>query len=137
MGRRSEETQTIETESQSTETQPETSSGKSAPVEGRDSDENQVESSEQAESEVKIGSDGFVQLSIEYTKEFRLDKTIGNIGGYLVTLGIVAVFATQILYFLNLITIWQMFAIISTPFAIGGGLMKLADSFEYFPLVND
>lgn len=62
-----------------------------------------------------------------------MDKIIGETGGYLVVFGIFSVLISSLLFFIGLITFWQMLTLFAAPFAVGGGLMKLADSPEYFP----
>lgn len=95
--------------------------------------EGQTGSTSESDLDIGIGQDGTVRFSIDYKIEFQMDKFIGKIGGYLVVAGIFLVLISSLLFFIGLITFWQMLTIFAAPFAVGGGLMKLADSPEYFP----
>ena len=84
-----------------------------------------------------LREDGTFDLNFELRKEFDISEKIGRIGWYILILGVLLTIAIPILYFNSIITsISLAIAAMSTPFAIGSGLITAANNFEYFPFVK-
>ncbi|WP_152420225.1 hypothetical protein [Halorubrum distributum] len=81
-----------------------------------------------------IQQNGTIGLSFEIEKEYDIANRFGEIGGLLVSLGIIISITAPILYIAGIIpNLALLTGVISLPFAAGSGLIALSDRFEYFP----
>ena len=96
--------------------------------------ERDVETKKAVNLDYGIRQNGTIGLSFEVRTEYDLAYRLGKIGGLLVILGMIVSLIAPILYIVGIIpTLAHLIGIMGLPFTAGGGLMKLSDSFEYFP----
>jgi hypothetical protein len=96
-----------------------------------------TESEQRVSLEYDIKKNGTIGLSFEFKKRYDMASKIGKLGGLLITAGILIVIIAPILYVINIIpTLSLLLTIMSSPFAVGAGLITLSEKFEYLPGVR-
>lgn len=96
--------------------------------------EQDVETEKAVNLDYNIRENGTIGLTFEVRTEYDIAYRLGKIGGLLVILGMIVSLVAPILYIVDIIpTLAHLIGIMGLPFTAGGGLMKLSDSFEYFP----
>jgi hypothetical protein len=96
-----------------------------------------TESEQRVSLEYDVKKDGTIGLSFEFKKKYDMASKIGNLGGMIITAGILIVIIAPILYVINIIpTLSLLLTIMSSPFAVGAGLITLSEKFEYLPGVR-
>jgi len=80
---------------------------------------------------VELDEDGTLIISLECRANVRIDKKIGKVGIYFILFGCVTLIIFPVMFLLSIITIGQMAALIGVPFVVGGGLLKVAENFNY------
>ncbi len=83
-----------------------------------------------------VRQDGTFDLNFELQKEFDISKKIGQIGTSIIILGCLLTVVMPIFYLNGIISsITQALAVMCAPFAIGGGLVTMANNFGYIPFL--
>lgn len=83
--------------------------------------------------EFEIGPDGHPKLKFEVRQEYDILYQLGNIGMWVMILGILTTIISPLLFFNGLITLPVLLAVVNIPLAVGSALVLIAKSPEYFP----
>lgn len=85
----------------------------------------------------EVKENGVLDIESKFKIQFDIKYRIAKAGVYLVCFGVLLVFFAPLLYFVDIISTPSLvLTIVTSPFGIGAGLIKLSERFEYFPGVK-